>query len=69
MTSSNALRFSTRPYRCTPSVRLEPDGKQAADSSARGLRCSTIKRLGTEPVARYVAFSPDGTVSRDYVIR
>lgn len=58
----------TRDYACRRAHRIEPDGARGSTSAA-GQLCATYLRVSRENVERYVEFAPDGTVTRDYVIR
>lgn len=58
----------TRDYACQSVQRVEPDGTRGSTSAA-GQLCTTYFRVSRQHVQRYVEFAPDGTVTRDYLVR
>lgn len=58
----------TRGYACRRESRVEPDGTRAT-TGAVGQLCNTHLRVSRQTIQRYVEFAPDGTATRDYVVR
>ena len=58
---------TTVKYTCATSTAINPDGTSAG-SSATGQRCVLIDAKGKVVGQRYVEFSPDGSVRRDFMV-